>query len=136
VQPSGVPPDGPAVKVTMQTMPGSTRGTSKADKDYLKARSLPAGSFDQLFGLIMPDYTVPSDPDWGQTVAHETGHVLGLRHRGNPGNKTPGPSADGINDPAGVGYPWLQNTMCYGYAQSQDLDIIQSMVIRRHPVLK
>jgi len=26
--------------------------------------------------------------------------------------------------------------MCYGYTLSQDLDIIQAMVIRRHPVLK
>lgn len=136
VQPSGIPPDGAAGSVTMQTMTKSNRGTGQSDKDYLKTRKLPANSFDQLFGLMMPDYTVPGDPDWGQTIAHELGHVLGLRHRGNAGNKNSGPSNDGINDPNGNGYPWVQNTMTYGTVWAEDLDIIQSVVIRRHPVLK
>lgn len=148
VQPSGVPPDGAAGSVTMKTMPKSARGKSAGDKAYLKARALAANAMDQLFGLIMADYTVPADPDWGQTIAHETGHVLGLLHRGNAGYfsdsttapPTAGakrdPSDDGINDPKGNGYPWWENIMCYGYTLSQDFDILQAKVIRRHPVLK
>jgi hypothetical protein len=138
VQPSGVPPDVAAVQVVMHTMPKSTRPKAPGDRAYLRNRGLPANAMDQLFGLIMPDYTAPSDPDWGQTMAHETGHVLGLLHRGNAGHGSAatGASDDGINDPTGKGYPWRENTMCYGYALSQDFDIIQAMVIRRHPVLK
>lgn len=148
VRPSGVPPDGAAGSVTMQTMSKSVRGKSAGDKAYLHARKLAANAMDRLFGLILADYTVPSDPDWGQTIAHETGHVLGLRHRGNAGyfsdsttapptaGKKRDPSDDGINDPNGNGYPWWENIMCYGYTLSQDFDILQSVVIRRHPALK
>lgn len=138
VQPSGVPPDGAAGTVILKTIGKSTRPSAPGDKTYLKSRGLPANAMDQLFGIILEDYVVPADPDWGQTLAHETGHVLGLMHRGNAGHgaAATGASDDGINDPAGNGYPWLENTMCYGYAQSQDLDIIQAIVIRKHPVLK
>jgi|HubBroStandDraft_1064217.scaffolds.fasta_scaffold01905_4 hypothetical protein len=139
VYPSGVPPDSAAKTVVMKSMPKSTaRPKAKGDNTYLTARGLPADAMNKLFGLLMPDYTRPSDPDWGQTMAHETGHVLGLAHRGNGGQSgaAGGPSDDGIDDRAGNGYPWLENVMCYGYARSQDLDIIQAKVIRRHPVLR
>lgn len=146
VYPSGVPPDDDAKPVVMQTFPKFTRD-EEGDKAYLQARGLPANAMDRLFGLIMPDYTYVTNPDWGQTIAHETGHVLGLMHRGNPGfdpKRTnfwglPDPkigSDDGVNDRTGRGYPWKENTMCYGAVRSQDLDIIQAAVIRRHPVLK
>jgi len=83
VRPSGIPPDGAARTVHMKTIAKSSRGKSKSDKDYLKARGLPVNAMDQLFGLLLPDYTIASDPDWGKTLAHESGHVLGLAHRGN-----------------------------------------------------
>jgi hypothetical protein len=146
VRPSGIPPDGAAKTVKMKTMSKSKRGTSKSDKDYLRARALPVDAMEQLFGLLLPDYTIPSDPDWGQTLAHESGHVLGLAHRGNaaapgasattPPSGAPVPSVDGINDPSGNGYPWWENVMCYGFVKSQDLDIIQAPVMRRHPACK
>jgi hypothetical protein len=144
VRPSGIPPDGAARTVHMKTIAKSSRGKSKSDKDYLKARGLPVNAMDQLFGLLLPDYTIASDPDWGQTLAHESGHVLGLAHRGNaaapgasattPPAGAPIPSVDTINDPSGNGYPWWENVMCYGFVKSQDLDIIQAVVIRRHPL--
>lgn len=146
VRPSGIPPDGAAKTVKMKTMNKSQRGKSKSDKDYLKARGLKADAMEQLFGLLLPDYTSANDPDWGQTLAHESGHVLGLAHRGNaaapgasattPPTAAPVSSVDGINDPTGNGYPWWENVMCYGFVKSQDIDIIQAAVIRRHPLCK
>lgn len=141
--PSGVTPDAAAGTVTMLTMDKSKGRTTQGDLDYVKERkkvdpTFSNASFDRLYGCIMPDYTPPTDADWPQTIAHEVGHVLGLRHRGNPqtniqlgkigGN-------DNVNGAGGWGHPFEENVMSYGYTLSQDLDLIQTMHIRGHPVL-
>ena len=141
VPPTGVAPDKAAAKVTMKTMPKSDARTSKKDTDYAAARkkldpAFPDDAFDSLYGCIMPDYTKPSDEDWPQTLAHEVGHVLGLRHRGNPQTdpaKGKVGSNDDVNGNGGKGHPWLENVMSYGYSQSQDFDLLQTRVIRKHP---
>lgn len=135
LSPSGVPPDDAAQTVKMLTMPKSKDRSTKADQDYLKTRpDLTAADYQQLYGVIMPDYTKGNDPDWPQTVAHEVGHVLGLRHRGNPQTTaTKLGSNDEVNDPKGKGHPWHENVMSYGGDRSLDFDLIQTMVIRKHP---
>jgi|GEM_PF-930359 hypothetical protein len=135
VRPSGVAPDSAAKPVTMLTMNASKLRKKASDKKYLKGRGLPEDAFKALYGVTLPDYTKPSDPDWPQTVAHEVGHTMGLRHRGNGFSKKKPGSDDDVNDPKGVGYPNKENVMCYGYALSQDFDLIQTQVIRDHPVV-
>lgn len=143
VPPTGVPPDKSAGTVTMLTMPASDPRKSKQDKAYIAARkivdpTISDDALDELYGCIMPDYTEPDDEDWPQTLAHEVGHVLGLRHRGNPQTdekKGLVGSNDGVNGYKGFGHPWLENVMSYGFSRSQDLDLIQTMVVRKHPCL-
>lgn len=141
VPPTGLSPDKASAKVKMLTMDKSDPRTSQKDKNYAKARKkvdpdFADDAYDHLYGCIMPDYTKPSDEDWPQTLAHEVGHVLGLRHRGNPqtdpANGKVG-SNDEVNGNGGKGHPWLENVMSYGYSQSQDFDLIQTRVIRAHP---
>ncbi len=140
-QPSGVKPDKAAEAVEMLTMPSSNaRGTSDFDKKIAKRRAWkkPEDAWKGLFGVILNDYVDPGNEDWPQLIAHEVGHVLGLRHRGNGAtdkSKLPG-SDDEVNDPTGTGYPLEENVMCYGFDRSQDFDLVQSKVIRRHPVTK
>lgn len=141
VPPTGVDPDKASASVSMITMTASKARNSKEDTDYLAARKVadpttPDDAYDGLFGCIMPDYAEPSDEDWPQTLAHEVGHVLGLRHRGNPQTKPAEGkvgSNDGVNGYGGKGHPWLENVMSYGYKRSQDLDLIQTTVVRKHP---
>jgi hypothetical protein len=138
--PSGIAPDGAAGNVTMLTMNASNARSSKADLDYIKLRQkidpgLTNDSYKKLFGCIMPDYTQPSDPDWPQTIAHEIGHVMGLRHRGNPQTDPQSGQLggqDSINGAGGWGHPFEENVMSYGYTLSQDFDLIQTKYIRTH----
>ena len=140
VPPTGVLPDAAAQTVKMHTLDASSARTTKSDKDYLAKRqkvdpAFTQASYDKVFGAIMPDYTKPEDPDWPQTLAHEIGHVMGLRHRGNPGtDEASGQigSHDEVNGKGGRGHPWLQNVMCYGYLQSQDFDLVQTKLLREH----
>jgi hypothetical protein len=139
VSPTGVPPEPDAAKVTMKTMSASDERKDQKDLDYLTMRGLPASAYKSHFAVTLPDYTKADDPDWPQTVAHEIGHVLGLLHRGNPGTDEDAGklgSSDGVNDPDGKGHPFKENVMSYGYTLSQDLDLLQTSVIRKHPVLK
>ncbi len=133
VRPSGVPPDGDAGTVTMRSMSASAIRSSAADINYVKARGLPESALEHLYGAVFADYKVPGDEDWPQTVAHEVGHVLGLRHRGNGATSRAPGSDDLVDDPNGKGHPFQENVMCYGYTLSQDLDLVQTKCIRKHP---
>lgn len=138
--PSGVAPDAAAGTVTMLTFDASKARTTQGDIDYVKERkkvdpTFTAADFNKLYGCIMPDYTDPSDADWPQTIAHEVGHVMGLRHRGNPGvNIQAGKIGgnDNVNGAGGWGHPFEENVMSYGYTLSQDFDLIQTRHIRAH----
>lgn len=132
VYPTGVKPDDDAETVEMVSMDASDVRTGADDVSYVKSRGLPEDSLSRMWGVTLPDYTTPADPDWGQTVAHEVGHVLGLRHRGNGGNRKD--SHDGVNDRHGKGHPFKENVMAYGYALAQDLDLVQTKCVRRHAI--
>lgn len=132
VYPTGVRPDDDAKTVTMVSMDASDLRSGADDVNYVKARGLSEDSLSRMWGVTLPDYTNPADPDWGQTVAHEVGHVLGLRHRGNGGNRKD--SHDGVNDRHGKGHPFKENVMAYGYALSQDLDLLQTKCMRHHAI--
>jgi hypothetical protein len=149
--PSGIPPDAAAGTVIMNRMQASKRGTSPEDVAYAHSRGVPARElFSQLHAFLVMDHSSPAPtdqtsgyPHWGLTVAHELCHVLGLMHRGNGGWAGPGSfgeSADGVNDPHNIGFPWFENVMGYPPPgvitfQNLDLDLIQTMVIRQHPLL-
>jgi hypothetical protein len=107
--PGGVP-TGAQAPVTMQLMgpnPTNYQNTSPATRDR-----------DLLWGLVMDGQASPIQ-DVGNTMAHEVGHVLGLRHRQGAGPDT---------------LPWPPNeNLMNGTApspQAEDLDIIQCKAAR------
>src|SRR5690606_25678761 len=136
VCPSGVYPDKDATAVRMLSMPGSPVRDGEDDLAYVAARGLPADALEQLWGFVLVDYTDPHRSSWGRTIAHELGHVLGLRHRGNGATDFPPASDDCVNDPHGKGHPWRENVMCYGGDLSLDFDLIQTKCIRKHPLTR
>jgi hypothetical protein len=106
----GGDPTGAEAPVTMTLMgpnPKEYQSASPATRD----RNL-------LWGLVMDGQTSPVQ-DVGNTMAHEVGHVLGLRHRQGAG-------------PDGLPWPPNENLM-NGTApspQAEDLDVIQCKAIR------
>jgi Putative peptidoglycan binding domain len=102
-----------------------------------------ARSIDLLWGLVVPTFNIDQEKVrlnlngvnansamiYGNTMAHEVGHVLGLKHR---------IKGDRIDD--GVGAPGDKNMMSGGNcAEAENFDIIQvkaillSEVLLRHP---
>jgi len=151
VQPSGYMGDGAPGEIQMLLIFESRRGTNASDRAYARTRTphLTQNDWDRLYAFVIPSIwsSLPgSDPLFSYNVAHETGHVLGLRHRGNGGypNNPPYPASyplsdDEVNNPAvnGLvrhGHPFLENIMTYHILLSQDFDLIQAMVIRSHPL--
>jgi hypothetical protein len=137
VFPTGVYPDADGKDVKMDTM-GPSTARPKEQKDLAGD-----GTFDNVHGLAVADWA--AIVAWRNTVAHEAGHVLGLHHRGSGGYATGaamGPSYDKVNHmagpDAGKGHPWDENIMSYsGYTgRAVDFDLIQTIVMRRHPLLK
>ena len=137
VFPTGVYPDADGKDVKMNTM-GPSAARPKEQKDLAGD-----GTFDNIHGLAVADWA--AIVAWRNTVAHESGHVLGLHHRGSGGYATGaamGPSYDKVNHMAGPnagkGHPWDENIMSYsGYTgRAVDFDLIQTIVMRRHPLLK
>lgn len=60
----------------------------------------------------------------GTTMAHEIGHVLGLRHRHTRG------------DDDGVAFPRMENVMCYGdWRLRRDFDILQAKAVWQSPIV-
>ena len=110
------------------------------DAAYATGRKLTDSDMESLFALVQSDFAVPEHFDWGANIAHEAAHVLGLAHRGSGGNPRAqgngfnGPSADGVNDPNGAGYPYDENVMGYTTLKCQDFDLIQTQVMREHPL--
>jgi hypothetical protein len=132
IQPTGIYPDDDARDVTMLRQ-GPSIARAATQKSLCGD-----GALESICACIMTQQgaSLPGS----LTLAHELGHVLGLQHRGKGGGATFG-SHDGVNHLAGVdegkGHPWVENLMTYGAnTRRQDLDLIQTHVIRKHPILK
>jgi hypothetical protein len=155
VKPSGIPLDAAPAKVVMKTFkPGNRRKKpGPGDKAFIQARTAANAAFTaetmrQLYACMVPsNWWNPDDPaQSGVNLAHELGHVLGLRHRGNGDSYHPPRSDDGVNsrDVKGVmrGHPWHENVMTYGYGnkanppRALDIDYVQAVVARRHPAVR
>jgi hypothetical protein len=151
VLPSGVVPDAAAKKVKMKSFPHQNRSNS-SDAAYTKERQKVQPSFkasdlkQRLYGVIYPsDWTVGTPVHRsGQNMAHELGHILGLFHRGSGGennfNSKSKLSDDEVNslDDKGKkrGHPWRENVMGYDVDRGLDVDLIQTITVRKHPAAK
>ena len=108
--PSGVPPDGTAGTVTMRC--GAHGFTSPAPHRYSMCIT--------QVGANRPARMV------GQTIAHEVGHCLGLRHRGLESDGSQPAAYDGLP------HPPMVNVMYFAaYEQAMDFDMIQAKAVRR-----
>jgi len=110
----GVPPDpNPGGSITMDLLDSSNR------PDFPNLAAI----------LITNDNGTPSTDAgarrYGNCIAHELAHVLGLRHRVGAG-------PDGT-----IGHPPQQNIMCQGEPPMtrQDFDRIQAQAMRRSPLV-
>jgi hypothetical protein len=133
--PSGMAPDGDATTVVMDTMTASDVRSGPDFINHVTARGLDVSALSKMYGFVIGDYRPPEDSWYGRTIAHETGHVLGLCHRGSGASRYPFGSDDQVNDPWKTGFPWHENVMAYGEDRSLDLDLIQTKVLRRHPAV-
>jgi len=141
IQPTGVFPDDIGQEIKIKTLePTPPRDTLQRDL---------CGNGSIINAICACIMTQKGATALGSaTLAHELGHVLGLNHRGCGGytrkeldNATnPIESVDGVNQLAGPrkgwGHPWDENLMTYGpNSRRQDVDIIQTKVIRAHKLL-
>jgi hypothetical protein len=115
IKPSGVAPHAAAGVVTMNVRPPRQRTPAVA------------GLYSMWVGTDTASPT-KAGMKYGNTIAHELGHVLHLGHRSNP--------AGSVDD--GVNHPPDENIMHPSNPESiaQDFDILQARAVRNSPLLK
>ena len=124
---TGIPGDTPAdpVKMIVLFPDVSWQGSSPATRDV-----------NLLWGVIVPTQSIDNSAPgggaarelaYGNTLANEVGHVLGLGHRGSTGD----PVTDGVALPAAENLMHPSNPP----PTAQDVDIVQVKAIRFSEVL-
>lgn len=121
INPSGVPPHGASAAVVMLLRPPRQRPGTVAG---------PTNPFNGLFSMwVATNGPNPSTKymAYGNTIAHELGHVLHLPHRGV--------AADPVND--NVNWPPNTNLMHPSNPEkvAQDADILQARAVRLSPLV-
>jgi len=139
IRPTGLWPDEPAKAIRLKRM-----GPSRA-RDASQKPLCGDGAIEKLSACIMTENCKRNIATGEVTLPHELGHVIGLNHRGldhrgAPTGKRYG-SYDEVSHLAGPrkdeGHPWLENLMTYGNdRQAQDIDMIQTLAIRKHALLR
>ncbi len=141
IKKTGIPGDTPVSQVNMVVLSQLFIGPQPATP------ANGARNINLLWGITVPTTSVdafvtqvgaPANADmiYGSTLAHEVGHVLGLRHRippgvlASPGSK-PDPFPDGVRTPKtkNLMFPQLNVTT------AENLDIVQVKTIRLSEVL-
>ena len=135
IKKTGIPADIPASQVSVSVLVSFRVGKQPATPangarniNLLWGITVPTTSVDAF--VARPDVVAigsNSDQIYGSTLAHEVGHMLGLKHRIAAGD----PFADGLTTPKSKNlmFPRLNVTT------AENLDIVQTKVIRFSEVL-
>jgi putative peptidoglycan binding protein len=145
IKKTGIPGDTPVGQVTLAVLPAIGVGAQPATPangarniNLLWGITVPTRSVDAF--VIRPDIVAVganSDMIYGTTLAHEVGHVLGLKHRIPPGvlaspqSKQPDPFPDRLSTPKTKNLMFPQLNV----ATAENLDIVQVKAIRLSEVL-
>jgi hypothetical protein len=145
IKKTGIPGDTPVAQVTMAVLQAirvgaqpPTPANGARNVNLLWGVTVPTTSIDNF--VARPDIVAigaNSDMIYGATLAHEVGHMLGLRHRIPPGvlasptSKAPDPFPDRISTPKTKNLMFPQLNV----ATAENLDIVQVKAIRLSEVL-
>ncbi len=116
--PSGIPPHGAAGAVVMKLRPPRRRSNANPN---------PVVGLFSMWVATKEESPKKQIMKYGNTIAHELGHVLHLSHRGDASNA--------IDD--GVVYPIDENVMHPDNTEAiaQDFDILQARAVRLSPLV-